>query len=141
MESDQNKTALFLVSACLVGLATRYDGQIKRNEACLKFLEGKIWLPVCPEQLGGLATPRSAADMVGGDGNAVLDGRARVVTRAGMDVSLPFIAGAQQVLAIARQQRIDGVCLKAGSPSCAVHGQQGVTAALLARHGFCLYQF
>lgn len=130
-----------MVSSCLIGLATRYDGQIKKNDECLKFLKDKIWLPVCPEQLGGLSTPRLAADIVGGDGNAVLDDIARVVTTDGRDVSVQFVVGAQQVLAVARQQDIGGVCLKARSPSCAVNGQQGVTAALLARHGFTLYEF
>ncbi len=141
MSCKDKKRALFLVSSCLLGLATRYDGQSKTFRACLRFLEGKIWLPVCPEQLGGLSTPRPAADIVGGDGGAVLDGKAQVLTRDGIDVTSKFIAGAKQVLAIAKQQEICGICLKARSPSCAVHGQQGVTAALLARHGFTLYEF
>ena len=138
----QRKTGtLFLVSSCLIGLASRYDGQIKKNDECLSFLENKIWLPFCPEQLGGLATPRVAADIVGGDGNAVLDGKARVVTKDGCDVSSQFIDGARQVLALTRMQHVCGVCLKARSPSCAVNGRQGVTAALLARNGFTLYEF
>jgi uncharacterized protein YbbK (DUF523 family) len=141
MACDEKKKPLFLVSSCLVGLASRYDGCSKKNGECLKFLEDKIWLPVCPEQLGGLATPRPAAVLVGGDGAAVLNGTAHVVTRDGIDVSTPFIIGAEQVLTIARQQGICGMCLKARSPSCAVYGQQGVTAALLARHGFSLYEF
>lgn len=141
MTINHKKDSLFLVSACLVGLATRYDGQTKINEPCLQFLQGKIWIPVCPEQLGGLATPRSPADIVDGDGHAVLDGHAQVITVDGSDVSAQFVAGAKQVLAVARQQNISGVCLKAGSPSCAGHGKQGVTAALLARHGITLYEF
>lgn len=132
---------VFLVSSCLVGLATRYDGRSKPNAECLQFLAGKTWLPVCPEQLGGLATPRPAADLVGGDGMAVLAGTARVVTIGGVDVSAQFVAGARQVLALARQQGACAVCLKARSPSCAVSGPQGVTAALLASHGFRLYEF
>lgn len=141
MPCVEKKSPLFLVSSCLVGLATRYDGQAKRSAECWKFLQGKIWLPVCPEQLGGLATPRAAADIVGGNGEDVLDGTARVVTQGGIDVSAQFIAGAMQVLALARQHDVCGVCLKARSPSCAVHGKQGVTAALLLRHGFNIYEF
>lgn len=141
MRCEGKKKALFLVSSCLVGLATRYDGQTKKNDECLHFLQGKLWLPICPEQLGGLTTPRPAADIVGGDGGAVLDGTARVVTKEGIDVSAQFIRGARQVVTIARQQDVCGVCLKARSPSCAVHGQQGVTAALLSRLGFSLYEF
>ncbi|PLX47858.1 MAG: DUF523 domain-containing protein [Desulfobulbaceae bacterium] len=141
MDCLDKEKGIFLVSACLVGLATRYDGRIKENRDCRLFLEGRVWLPVCPEQLGGLATPRPAADIVGGDGGAVLDGKARVVTVTGVDVSARFIAGARQVLVIAGQQQICGVCLKSGSPSCAVRGVQGVTAALLARHGLALHEF
>ncbi|MBU0681784.1 MAG: DUF523 domain-containing protein [Proteobacteria bacterium] len=141
MDCDEKKKPRFLVSSCLVGLASRYDGCSKENAECLQFLGDKVWLPVCPEQLGGLATPRPAAVLVGGDGAAVLSGAAHVVTRDGIDVSTQFIKGAEQVLSIARQQGICGICLKARSPSCAVSGQQGVTAALLVRHGFSLYEF
>ena len=49
---------LCLVSACLVGLCTRYDGCSKQNQACLPLLLQFDWIPVCPEQLGGLPTPR-----------------------------------------------------------------------------------
>ncbi|MEN8256448.1 MAG: DUF523 domain-containing protein [Thermodesulfobacteriota bacterium] len=141
MANNEKKSAIFLVSSCLIGLATRYDGKTKTNDNCLQFLQGKIWLPVCPEQLGGLATPRPPADIIGGDGRAVLNGTAQVITKVGTDVSPQFVAGANQVLAIARQQKICGVCLKARSPSCSVNGNQGVTAALLERHGFALYEF
>lgn len=141
MAVNSPEKTLFLVSSCLVGLATRYDGCSKPNAECLQFLAGKNWLPVCPEQLGGLATPRPAADLVGGDGVAVLAGTARVVTSGGIDVSAQFVAGARQVLALARQQGACAVCLKARSPSCAVTGSPGVTAALLASHGFRLYEF
>lgn len=141
MDCLDKERGIFLVSACLMGLATRYDGRIKESRDCRQFLEGRVWLSVCPEQLGGLATPRPAADIVGGDGGAVLDGMARVMTGTGDDVSARFIAGARQVLAIVGQQQICGVCLKSGSPSCAVRGVQGVTAALLARHGLVLYEF
>ncbi len=141
MASNVKNNAIYLVSGCLVGLATRYDGATKRSDDCLEFLQGKIWLPICPEQLGGLATPRPPADIVGGDGRAVLDGDAKVVTENGLDVSSQFVAGANQVLAIAGQQEICAICLKARSPSCAVSGVQGVTAALLERHGYKLYEF
>ncbi len=141
MTIDTRIPPFFLVSSCLVGLVTRYDGQPKRNEECLHFLEDKIWLPVCPEQLGGLATPRPPAEIVGGTGADVLDGNAQVVTRCGTDVSGQFLAGAKQVLTLAKQQNICGVCLKSRSPSCGVNSLQGVTAALLARHGFSLYEF
>ena len=94
----QKYPEIYLVSACLVGLCTRYDSRLKPDEECIRKLSGRHWVPVCPEQLGGLPTPRAPADLVGGDGNDVLAGRARVVTRDGVDVTSHFIGGARQCL-------------------------------------------
>ncbi len=132
---------LYLVSACLVGLCTRYDGKIKKNNNCLDSLQQGTWIPICPEQLGGLPTPREPADIIGGDGHDVLAGTARVITKTGVDVSRQFIQGAQQVLQIALSQEIRSVFLKSGSPSCAVRNTCGVTAAILSQHGFALEEF
>lgn len=131
---------IVLVSACLAGLCTRYDGQTFASTSCLKRLKKTIWIPVCPEQLGGLPTPRSAADISSGKGLDVLNGTAKVICRDGTDVTEPFISGARQVLDIARRQNVSAVLLKARSPSCGV-GKQGVTAALLKQHGFHLEEF
>ncbi|OGR15960.1 MAG: hypothetical protein A2X81_15855 [Desulfobacterales bacterium GWB2_56_26] len=132
---------LYLVSACLVGLCTRYDGATKENPKCLAELRHAVWIPVCPEQLGGLPTPREAADIAGGDGADVLIGGAKILTKSGVDLSAAFIHGAEQVLQIARSQQVDGVFLKARSPSCAVTGTIGVTAALLRAAGIPLTEF
>ena len=129
---------LYLVSACLAGLCTRYDGSVKANEACLQLLQDATWIPVCPEQLGGLSTPREPADIVGGNGEDVLLGNARVVTEGGTDVTRAYVNGAFQVLDVARSQPVDAVLLKARSPSC---GSAGVTTALLRQHGFRLQEF
>ncbi|PLX52972.1 MAG: DUF523 domain-containing protein [Desulfobulbaceae bacterium] len=127
---------MYLASACLTGLKTRYDGRIITIAACRKAVAGGIYIPVCPEQLGGLPTPRTAADLVGGDGHDVLAGRARVLDRTGKDVTENFILGARQVLAIAREQDIAKVILKARSPSCGLVPKLGVTAALLQEQGY-----
>jgi uncharacterized protein YbbK (DUF523 family) len=141
MDHSQSKS-VFLVSACLVGLCTRYDGTTKASATCLEFLQNSHYIPVCPEQLGGLPTPRPAADIINGDGFAVLRGEAFVCTREKRsDVSKSFIKGAKQVLQIAKSQQITSICLKARSPSCAVTGTIGVTAALLSEHGFTLHEF
>jgi len=132
---------IFLVSSCLAGLCTRYDEQIKPDNACISRIKDAVWIPVCPEQLGGLPTPREAADISGGDGNRVLAGQAHVITRSGIDVTPQFIKGAEQVLKIAQSQKITGVLLKSKSPSCAVTGTVGVTAALLLRHGFDVQEY
>ncbi len=128
----------FLVSACLLGLRTRYDGNSKevawlRRGACR-------FIPVCPEQLGGLPTPRAPAEILGGDGLAVLEGRARVVNQLGEDVTPAFIRGAEEVLRLAKLYQVQGVWLKARSPSCGVTPKLGVCAALLRLHGFPLFE-
>lgn len=95
-------------------------------------------LPVCPEQLGGLPTPRRPARLVGGGGEAVLDGVARVVDDEGTDVTEAFLRGAREAAALARLCGSGGAILKRGSPSCHPGEGAGVTAALLAREGLVL---
>ena len=137
---DQTKKCL--VSACLVGLCTRYDGQSKPSPSCLQRLaEYDCWIPVCPEQLGGLPTPRPAAELAGGDGYAVLVGTAQVIDRCGNDLSAHFTRGARMILAIAQAQNIDICLLKAGSPSCGGTPCPGVTTALLLDHGLTVESF
>lgn len=101
----------------------------------MRNLAGRPWIPVCPEQLGGLATPRTAADLTGGDGHDVLAGRASVITSDGLDVTRHFILGAKQCLALIRAQHIQTAFLKNRSPSCGLTPRIGVTAALLLQHG------
>jgi uncharacterized protein YbbK (DUF523 family) len=133
-----------LVSACLLGVRCRYDGQHK-SDALDRDLSGFTVIPVCPEQLGGLSTPRPAAEMTQGGGNEVFEGSARVLTRDdGLDVTAQFVRGAEDTLAIARKTGAETAFLKQRSPSCGcgqtwVDGEvvaaDGVTTALLKRHG------
>lgn len=132
---------LYLVSACLIGLCSRYDGQIRPSRECRHFLTNATWIPFCPEQMGGLSTPRTAATILHGDGHAVLDGTARVLTRDHVDVTEQFILGAHQTLLLAQSQDVTAILLKSRSPSCGVTATTGVTAALLERHGFLLREF
>lgn len=131
---------LILVSACLAGLTTRYDGQVLSYPECIEEIGRCRWIPVCPEQLGGLSTPRCPANIIGGDGGDVLDGKARVICTDGTDVTDAFIEGARQVLDILQRQPIQRIFLKARSPSCGV-AKLGVTAALLKRNGYDLTEF
>ena len=88
-----------LVSACLLGLRCRHDALPLDP---LRLPEGLCPVPLCPEQLGGLPTPRPPAQMVGGDGVAVLEGRARVVDQRGEDVTEAFLRGAEEAVKVAR---------------------------------------
>lgn len=142
-----------LVSACLLGAPVRHDGGHKRSDdAVLQrwAREGRV-VAVCPEVEGGLPVPRPAAEIEGGGGHAVLDGRARVLDRDGRDVSAALLAGARHALALVRSQGVRVAVLKEGSPSCGSHevhdgrfaGQRiagtGVTAALLEREGVAVF--
>ena len=140
MEQAQHKD-IVLVSACLVGLCTRYDATIKKSSACLNQLQDTSWLPVCPEQLGGLPTPRETAALVGGDGFDVLAGKAKVISRSGRDVTQAFISGARQCLAVVLAQNITTAFFKTRSPSCGLSSPTGVTAALLRQHGIRITEF
>lgn len=135
-----------LVSACLLGLLTRYDGKTKRHEGVLDYLkrEGLIPVPVCPEQLAGLPTPRPATRFEAGDGEGVLDGCGRAVNENGEVVNQLFLKGAVETMKVVRLAGCREALLKERSPSCGVRqiyrGEEivpgkGVTAALLARNG------
>jgi len=133
-----------LVSACLLGVNCRYDGGNSLSEKVLGRLMGSLFLPVCPEILGGLPTPRSPNWLVGGAGREVIEGKARVVNEEGKDVTENFLRGAREVLGLAQKFGVRRAILKSGSPSCGVgwvkvKGQKiigdGVTTALLRQHG------
>ncbi len=133
-----------LVSACLVGVRCRHDGRAAGSVRVRELLAGRGGLVVCPEQLGGLATPRTPAEIVEGEGLDVLEGRCRVCAVDGTDVTEEFLRGASEVLRLARLMGIRDAILKEGSPSCGVRlihnrGRRkrgaGVLAALLRIHG------
>lgn len=141
--------AKVLVSACLLGRACRFDGKDKLVKGLLDALraEKAEAVPFCPEEAGGLGTPRPAARIVGGDGEAVADGTARVVDDRGVDVTAAFLDGARQAVDAARQHGCAVAYLKERSPSCGcaqVHTEKGVakgcgvTTALLRRGGIAV---
>ncbi len=107
-----------IVSACLVGVNCRFDGKNKISEDLIEaFKKGKM-IPLCPEQLGGLPTPRPPSRIVDGNGYDVLDGRTRVVNQNGEDVTENFIRGATEVLKIAKILDVEEAILESKSPSC-----------------------
>ncbi len=135
---------MILISGCLVGLDCRYDGTSAKDERVLEALRGEPLVPVCPEQLGGLPTPRPRAEIEGGDGHDVLAQRARVLDETGRDVTIQFLKGATETLKLVRLLNIKEAYLKAKSPSCGLgeiwrNGSlipgDGVCTALLAKNG------
>jgi uncharacterized protein YbbK (DUF523 family) len=138
---------MIIVSACLCGTNCKYNGENNLNEDVLKLLaEGKA-IPVCPEQLGGLSTPRPTMEISGGTGADVLDGSARVLSSEGTDATENFIRGAREVLGIAKAAGAREAVLKAKSPSCGcglvydgtfsgrLTEGNGVTSEMLMRNG------
>ena len=132
-----NETDPILVSACLLGVPCRYDGTGKADERIVALAKTRRLIPVCPEQLGGLPTPRPPAERNG----------TRVLTRDDRDVTVPFLRGAEETLRLARLFSCRIAILKASSPSCG-SGQiydgcfcgrlipgDGMTAALLKQDG------
>ena len=126
-----------IVSACLAGINCKYDGKNSANEKVIRLVkEGKA-IPVCPEQLGGLSTPRESMEIRNG----------KVFIASGADVTRQMRRGAEETLKIARLVGAKEAILKSRSPSCGkgriydgsfskklVEGN-GVTAELLLRNG------
>lgn len=145
---------MILISACLLGRPVRYDGKGKpvSHPAIARWqAEGRL-VGFCPEQAGGLPTPRPPAEIEGGmGGEDVIEGRARVVENTGRDVSDAFVEGGRQAVEFARANGCAFALLIDGSPSCGSgfiydgsfsavrHPGLGVTAALMRRAGISVY--
>lgn len=120
-----------LVSACLLGLHTRYDASDKNT--CLEYDDEVVYIPVCPEQLGGLCTPREPAEVVDYNEEDVLIKQTKVLTKTTRhDVSDAFYRGAEEALFLCKKLQIREAWLKSGSPSC---GEQGITTLFLKNNG------
>lgn len=126
-----------LCSACLLGIKCRYDGKSKPDEKVLELAKKETLISVCPEQLGGLPTPRTASEQVSN----------KVMTKDGRDVTNEFNKGAEETLKIAQENNIKSAIFKQRSPSCGC-GQiydgtfsgnviegDGVTTKLLKQNG------
>ncbi|QDX92664.1 DUF523 domain-containing protein [Brevibacillus laterosporus] len=139
---------MLLVSSCLAGLNCRYNGSHSLDEKVKELVTQNKAVTVCPELLGGFITPRESAEIVGGNGDDVLRGTAKVVEKSGRDVTHLYIDGAYQTLQLAKQYQATHLVLKENSPSCGSHNiynghfsnqripGQGVTSALLRQEGF-----
>lgn len=146
-QTQDNNAGSILVSACLLGRKCRYDGSAKRDASvscfCATLPPDRV-IPVCPEELGGLPTPRPPAERV------FINGTSRVLNRAGEDVSDAFDRGATETLRIAVESGARVAILKANSPSCgsgeiydgSFTGKRipgnGVTVERLTAHGILI---
>ncbi len=132
----------YLISACLLGCACRYDGQSKPISPWVRSLMKKVTLiPVCPEILGGLPTPRPPAEIVGD----------RVINAEGNDVTDAYRKGAEEALRLCKLYNAQGIVLRDKSPSCGkgriydgsfsrrLTDGDGITAALFLEAGVPVY--
>lgn len=130
----------YLVSACLIGENCKYNGGNNANQKLIDFLQGKDYVVVCPEVLGGLPTPRASCEIVAG----------RVMNTQKEDKTREFCEGAQIALQIAKEQAIDLAITQSRSPSCGkgrrysgrfdgtfVNGN-GIFVDTLLQAGFCV---
>ena len=134
------KKEKILVSACLLGTDCKYNGGNNKNEKVIEFLKDKEVVPICPEQLGGLPTPRTPSEIR----------NEKVYTKDDRDVTKEFKLGAEKVLKIAKEESIKKALLKESSPSCGVNKiydgsfnntkikGMGITARLLKENGITI---
>ena len=141
--------AKILVSSCLLGEKTRYDGGHSRMDSPILEQwerEGRI-ISFCPEVEGGCPIPRIPCEIIDGDGDMVIDGEARVLNVRNQDFTAKYIRGAEKALRVAQKNGVSVALLKARSPSCgskqiydgtflnSLKPGKGVTTALLERNG------
>ena len=138
---------MYLISACLCGVNCKYNGKNNLNDRCLELLREVKAILVCPEQLGGLCTPREPAELIG-NAKEVLEGiDGKIISISGKDVTEEFLKGAKEALKIAKAIGAKKAILKEGSPSCGcnfiydgsfsgnkIRGK-GLTAYMLEREG------
>lgn len=138
---QQKTSPLYLVSACLCGIACRYDGRSTGVEKLVRLCDAGLGLAVCPEVAGGLLVPRAPCELQFG----------RAVTGAGLDCTPEYQKGAQYALELAQRHGITRAILKEKSPSCGssliydgtfnrnlIEGE-GLTTAWLRRHGIMVF--
>lgn len=109
---------MILVSACLLGIDCKYNGSNNDNIKVKEYLKNKEFIIVCPEQLGGLTTPRDPSEIVKFDNSEIMDKAYKVISNKNIDVTKNFIKGANETLKIAQIYKCKEAILKDGSPSC-----------------------
>lgn len=143
---------MIIVSSCLLGVNAKYNGTASnKNELLMKYCHLGKYLPVCPEQLGGLGTPRKPVEIIGGSGEDIIRGLRKAKNSLQEDVTKEFTRGAEETLRLAQLFQVKAAILKERSPSCGVHkiyngefsheirAGSGVTAELLRQNGILTY--
>ncbi|KAB2393498.1 MULTISPECIES: DUF523 domain-containing protein [Bacillus cereus group] len=137
---------MILVSSCLAGFEVRYNGSHSLDNRVQSLIKSGKAIAVCPELMGGFSTPREPAEIVGGSGEDVLKGTAKVVEKSGRDVTDLYLKGAYATLEKAKEVNATIVVLKEYSPSCGTkmiyNGEfknkkiagNGITTALLLKN-------
>lgn len=141
---------MYIISACLCGINCKYNGENNLNERCLKlFKEGRAVL-VCPEQLGGLQTPRNPVEL-NNTASRVVEGDGKALSNKGEDVTRQFLNGAYETLKIAKELGATRAILKEGSPSCGANfvydgtftgnkiKGRGITTDILEKEGITVF--
>jgi uncharacterized protein YbbK (DUF523 family) len=139
-----------LVSSCLLGLKTRYDGTDNRCQDVLNYLRDNqlVPVPVCPEQLAGFSTPRPKCWFSHGDGCSVSTFDGQVTDENGQDVTDKFLHGARETLKISQLSGCTQAILQQRSPSCGTDkiylneilvAGVGVTTAILRKNGIIVF--
>ena len=103
---------MILVSACLVGLNTKYNGKNNYNKRIFNLVKAGKAIPLCPEQLGGLSTPRIPTEI------KYINGKRHIINKNGIDVTKEFEKGAEEVLNLIKKMNIKKAILQSRSPSC-----------------------
>jgi len=141
------KVKKFIISACLIGKNCFYDGTSRQESQIKDLVESGAAIALCPEELGGLKTPRPPSEILGGTGQDVLKGKAYVFNKEGKDITINIIKGSREFLNMANEYEIKKAILKARSPCCGkgkvydgtftnqLKSGNGVTTALLLRNG------
>lgn len=140
----------FVVSACLAGIKCTFKGKDNLNKEVAGLFKSSKALAVCPETAGGLGVPRERSEIRCGGGIDVLDGRARVLSASGKDVTGQYVKGSLVLASMAKNLGIRRAILKSRSPACGIGGiydgtfsgairkSDGVFAAALKREGFSI---
>lgn len=107
-----------LCSACLLGINCTWSNGNKLNPKVIELSKTEVLIPVCPEQLGGLTTPRTPQEILNGSGQDVISGKGKVLNKDNKDVTQYFLKGAEETLQIAKMLGVKEFIGKQKSPSC-----------------------